>query len=45
MPEVIKPLAGHSVFLLLVQLALLVAVARIGAEAAKRLGWPAVTGG
>jgi Kef-type K+ transport system membrane component KefB/nucleotide-binding universal stress UspA family protein len=44
MPEVIKPLAGHSVFLLLVQLALLVAVARIGAEAAKRLGWPAVVG-
>jgi Kef-type K+ transport system membrane component KefB/nucleotide-binding universal stress UspA family protein len=37
-------LAGHSVFLLLVQLALLIAVARIGAELAKRVGLPAVVG-
>ena len=40
----IPGLSGHAVFLLLVQLALLVAVARIGAEIAKRLGLPAVVG-
>ena len=40
----IPGLSGHSVFLLLVQLALLVAVARIGAEIAKRIGLPAVVG-
>jgi Kef-type K+ transport system membrane component KefB/nucleotide-binding universal stress UspA family protein len=40
----ILPIAGHSVFLLLVQLALLVGVARIGAELFKRLGLPAVVG-
>jgi len=44
MSEVLKPLAGHAVFLLLVQLALLIAVARLGAELAKRLGFPAVVG-
>ncbi|HVZ72220.1 MAG TPA: cation:proton antiporter [Polyangia bacterium] len=44
MTEVIKPLAGHAVFLLLVQLALLIAAARLGAELAKRLGLPAVVG-
>ncbi len=40
----IQTLSGHAVFLLLVQLALLVAVARIGAELAKRVGLPAVVG-
>jgi Kef-type K+ transport system membrane component KefB/nucleotide-binding universal stress UspA family protein len=40
----IPGLSGHAVFLLLVQLALLVLVARIGAEIAKRLGLPAVVG-
>ena len=40
----IPSLPGHSVYLLLVQLALLVAVARIGAELAKRVGLPAVVG-
>ena len=40
----IPGLSGHAVFLLLVQLALLVAVARIGAELAKRFGLPAVVG-
>src|SRR5436190_4063184 len=40
----IPGLSGHAVFLLLVQLALLVAVARIGAEISKRLGLPAVVG-
>src|SRR5438477_4553031 len=42
--EAIKPLGGHSVFLLLVQLSLLIAVARVGAEMAKRVGLPAVVG-
>jgi Kef-type K+ transport system membrane component KefB/nucleotide-binding universal stress UspA family protein len=44
MLETIKPLGGHAVFLLLVELALLISVARIGAELAKRLGLPAVVG-
>jgi Kef-type K+ transport system membrane component KefB/nucleotide-binding universal stress UspA family protein len=38
------PLPGHAVFLLLVQIALLLVVARAGAEAAKRAGLPAVVG-
>lgn len=42
--EPLRPLAGHSVFLLLVQLALLIAVARVAAEIAKRFGLPAVVG-
>jgi len=37
-------LSGHSIFLLLVQLALLVGMARLGAEFAKRIGLPAVVG-
>jgi Kef-type K+ transport system membrane component KefB/nucleotide-binding universal stress UspA family protein len=44
MLEPIKPLAGHAVFLLLIQLALLITAARIGGEACKRLGLPAVVG-
>src|SRR5262245_53875461 len=40
----IRPIPGHSVFLLLVELALLVLVARIGAELVKRMGLPAVVG-
>src|SRR5450432_898434 len=44
MLDPIKPLAGHAVFLLLVQLSLLIAAARIGAELTKRFGWPAVVG-
>jgi Kef-type K+ transport system membrane component KefB/nucleotide-binding universal stress UspA family protein len=44
MLESIKPLGGHAVFLLLVQLALLIGVARLGAELAKRVGLPAVVG-
>jgi Kef-type K+ transport system membrane component KefB/nucleotide-binding universal stress UspA family protein len=39
-----QSLQGHAVFLLLVELALLVGVARVGAELAKRLGLPAVVG-
>jgi Kef-type K+ transport system membrane component KefB/nucleotide-binding universal stress UspA family protein len=42
--ELVKPLGGHAVFLLLVQLALLLLAARLGAELAKRLGLPAVVG-
>jgi Kef-type K+ transport system membrane component KefB/nucleotide-binding universal stress UspA family protein len=44
MVETLKPLAGHSIFLLLIQLSLLVAAARLGAEVCKRLGIPAVVG-
>jgi Kef-type K+ transport system membrane component KefB/nucleotide-binding universal stress UspA family protein len=44
MEEALRPLGGHAVFLLLVQMALLLIVARIGAEAAKRVGLPAVVG-
>jgi Kef-type K+ transport system membrane component KefB/nucleotide-binding universal stress UspA family protein len=40
----VPSLPGHSVFLLLIQLALLVTMARIGAELAKRIGLPAVVG-
>src|SRR5207253_1337680 len=36
--------ASHSVFLLLIELALLIGVARVGAEIFKRLGLPAVVG-
>jgi Kef-type K+ transport system membrane component KefB len=42
--EMLRPLGGHAVFLLLVQLALLLTAARLGAETAKRLGLPAVVG-
>jgi len=44
MLEPLKSLGGHAVFLLLIQLSLLVAVARLGAEMAKRVGLPAVVG-
>jgi Kef-type K+ transport system membrane component KefB/nucleotide-binding universal stress UspA family protein len=44
MGEALRPLAGHAVFLLLVQRAVLLIVARLGAEAAKRVGLPAVVG-
>jgi Kef-type K+ transport system membrane component KefB/nucleotide-binding universal stress UspA family protein len=37
-------LTGHAAFLLLVELALLIGAARLGAELAKRLGLPAVVG-
>jgi Kef-type K+ transport system membrane component KefB/nucleotide-binding universal stress UspA family protein len=44
MSEVLRPLGGHAVFVLLVQLALLLLVARIGAELCRRLALPAVVG-
>lgn len=40
----IPPIPGHAVFLLLVQLALLLLVARLGASAARGIGLPAVVG-
>jgi Kef-type K+ transport system membrane component KefB/nucleotide-binding universal stress UspA family protein len=44
MPTPLPPLPGHAIFLLLIQLALLLVVARAGAELAKRAGLPAVVG-
>ncbi len=44
MTEKLVPLAGHAVFLLFIQLALLLVVARLGAELAKRVSLPAVVG-
>ncbi|HMJ12035.1 MAG TPA: cation:proton antiporter [Polyangiaceae bacterium] len=40
----LTPIPGHSVFLLLIQLALLLLVARLGAVVARALGLPAVVG-
>lgn len=42
--EALKPLGGHAVLVFLLQLALLLLVARVGAEAVRRLGLPAVVG-
>jgi Kef-type K+ transport system membrane component KefB/nucleotide-binding universal stress UspA family protein len=42
--EALKPLAGHAVFMLLMQLAVILSAARIGGELAKRAGLPAVVG-
>jgi Kef-type K+ transport system membrane component KefB/nucleotide-binding universal stress UspA family protein len=42
--EALIPLRGEAVFLLLVQLALILFTARIGAEVARRVGLPAVVG-
>jgi Kef-type K+ transport system membrane component KefB/nucleotide-binding universal stress UspA family protein len=44
MSEMLRPLAGHAVLLLLLQLALLLLVARLGAELSRRCGLPAVIG-
>lgn len=44
MSQSVHPIAGHAVFLLLIQLAVLIGVARLGAETLKRLGLPAVVG-
>jgi len=44
MTEALKPLSGHAVLLLLLQLAVLLAVARAGAELCKRMSLPAVLG-
>lgn len=42
--EAIRPLGGHAIFVLLIQLALLLAAARAGAELCRRLSLPAVLG-
>lgn len=44
MQEAIRPLGGHAVFLLLIQLAVLLFAARVGAELCKRVSLPAVLG-
>lgn len=44
MTDVLRPLGGHAVFLLLAQLAALLVVARLGAELAKRIGLAAIVG-
>jgi Kef-type K+ transport system membrane component KefB len=44
MSESLRPLAGHAVFALLIQLALLLIVARLGAEICRRFAIPAVVG-
>lgn len=44
MSEVIRPLGGHAVLVLLIQLAVLLIVARLGAELCRRLGFPVVIG-
>src|SRR5882757_6401131 len=44
MSEALRPLGGHSVFVLLIQLALLLFVARVLAELCRRVALPAVIG-
>jgi Kef-type K+ transport system membrane component KefB/nucleotide-binding universal stress UspA family protein len=44
MAETLRPLGGHAIFILLVQLSLLLLVARLGAEACRRVALPAVLG-
>jgi Kef-type K+ transport system membrane component KefB/nucleotide-binding universal stress UspA family protein len=42
--EVLRPLGGSAVFLLLVQIVLLLLVSRLGAELTRRIGLPTVVG-
>jgi Kef-type K+ transport system membrane component KefB/nucleotide-binding universal stress UspA family protein len=44
MEQVLKPLGGHEVLLVLLQLSAILLVARIGSEIVKRMGLPAVVG-
>jgi len=44
MAEVLRPLGGHAIFVLLVQLSLLLLAARVGAEVCRRLALPVVLG-
>jgi Kef-type K+ transport system membrane component KefB/nucleotide-binding universal stress UspA family protein len=44
MDAALKPLAGHAIVLLLLQLSLLLTTARLGSELVKRLGFPSVIG-
>jgi Kef-type K+ transport system membrane component KefB/nucleotide-binding universal stress UspA family protein len=44
MEQVLKPLGGHEVLLLLLQMAALLTVARLGSELVRRMGLPTVVG-
>src|SRR5688500_1651378 len=44
MAEALRPLGGHAIFVLLVQLSLLLLAARVGAELCRRMALPAVLG-
>jgi Kef-type K+ transport system membrane component KefB len=44
MDAVLKPLAGHAIVLFILQLSVLLTVARLGSEFVKRLGLPSVIG-
>src|ERR1019366_4151736 len=44
MTDAMKPLAGHAVLLVLLQLSALLTIARLGSEFVKRLGLPPVVG-
>jgi Kef-type K+ transport system membrane component KefB/nucleotide-binding universal stress UspA family protein len=44
MQEAIKPLAGHAVLLVLLQLSAILTIARLGSEVVRRLGLPTVIG-
>jgi K+:H+ antiporter len=44
MDAALKPLAGHAIVLLLLQLSVLLTAARLGSELVKRLGFPSVIG-
>ncbi len=42
--ELLKPLGGNAIFVLFLQLAVILLFARLGAEAARRIGLPSVVG-
>jgi len=44
MEQVIKPLAGHAILLVLLQLSALLTISRLGSELVKRMGLPSVVG-
>jgi Kef-type K+ transport system membrane component KefB/nucleotide-binding universal stress UspA family protein len=44
MEQVIKPLGGHAILLVLLQVSALLTIARLGSEFVKRLGLPTVVG-
>jgi K+:H+ antiporter len=44
MEQILKPLSGHAILLVLLQLSALLTAARIGSEFVKRLGLPTVVG-
>src|SRR5256885_627436 len=44
MEQILKPLSGHAILLVLLQLSALLTIARLGSEFVKRLGLPTVVG-